>query len=139
MTRALALGLFAVACSSATVPLATTWEAQVEPLSPGGVKGSVAVLSQAGRASTSIQITRAQPDAVYAWRIESGGCPGGGDVVGGLAVYPELVPGPQGSASGETVLSRELEPDGTYAARVFGRSEEGGEEARACGILRRTR
>jgi hypothetical protein len=115
-------------CSSVTVPLLTTWEAEVEPVTLSGSRASVAVVSQAGRAATSIQLVRGEAGVTYSWRLESGVCPDGGVVVGGRAVYPQLTVGSQGSAEGETVLSRELDPRGRYVARVFRRPADGVEE-----------
>jgi hypothetical protein len=121
------------------VPLLTTWEAEVEPVRTAGVRGSLAVVSQSGRATISIQLVRGEAGVTYSWRLESGTCPDGGEVVGGRAVYPPLTPGLEGSADGDTVVSRELDPEGSYVARVFRILQSSGEDLEGCGELRRTR
>ncbi|MDP2958646.1 MAG: hypothetical protein Q8N53_19635, partial [Longimicrobiales bacterium] len=124
MVRSLALalvgGLGPAACSDAVLPLVTAWQANLQPVSPAQrVSGQVGVLSQAGRSAPSISITRADEGVTYSWRILTGTCGSKGDVVGGRASYPQLKPGADGVATGETTLSRELNPEGEYAAWLF--------------------
>jgi hypothetical protein len=123
-------------CSDITLPQRTAWEGELQSLPPAQVGGSVAVLSQSGRSETSILITGAQREATYAWRIRTGSCEAGGDVVGGVAIYPTLSPDASGQAEGETILSRQLDRDGTYATWVFQVLEDA-EEPAACGSLAR--
>ncbi len=142
--RGLSLALAGVlclsACSDAVLPLLTAWQAELKPVSPvQRVTGQVAVLSQPGRSETTIQITGADEGVTYAWRILTGTCGSQGDVVGGRASYPQLLAGADGVATGETVLSRELNPEGEYAAWMFRLVAGGGETAAACGVLRRSR
>ena len=140
LAAALVGGLCLVACSDAVLPLLSTWQADLQPVSPAQrVSGQVGVLSQAGRSATTIQITRADEGVAYAWRILTGSCGSRGDVVGGRAAYPQLQVGADGVASGETVLSRELNPEGEYAAWLFRLAAGGGEADAACGLLRRSR
>ena len=130
--------LAAPACSDAILPQLTTWEGSIEPMRPGAPRGSLAALSQAGRTNTSLQLTLGQAGTTYAWRIQSGSCTEPGETVGGRAAYPTMVPGPDGSATDDTSLSRELSPDGTYAGWIYVVSGEE-ETAVSCGDLLRTR
>ncbi len=137
---ALGGGLCLAACSDAVLPLVTTWQASLQPVSPAQrVSGQVGVLSQPGRSETTIQITGADEGVTYAWRILTGTCGSQGDVVGGRASYPQLQAGADGLAAGETTLSRELNPEGEYASWLFRLLAGGGETAAACGVLRRSR
>jgi hypothetical protein len=125
-------------CRDIVAPQATAWEGDLQPVGPAQVQGSVAVLSRSGRSETSIQILDADPGATYRWRIRSGSCQDGGDVIGGSAVYPALMPDPTGTAESDAVLSRGLDPEGSYAAWVF-QVADVEEELVACGeILRLT-
>jgi hypothetical protein len=116
----------------------TAWEGELQPLGPAQLHGSVAVVSGRGRAQTSIQILDAEPDATYAWQIRSGSCQDAGDVMGGSAVYPVLVPDPTGTAESGAVLSSELDPEGSFAAWVFPISDTD-DEPSACGAIVRLR
>jgi hypothetical protein len=124
-------------CRDISGPVSTAWEGDLLPTGPLQLQGSVAVVSRLGRSETSIQISSAEPGATYSWRIRSGSCQDGGAVVGGTAVYPEIVPDPSGTAEGGTVLSRELDPGGTYAAWLFRVVAGPMEELIACGEIRR--
>lgn len=140
LALALVGGLGPAACSDAVLPLVTTWQASLQPVSPAQrVSGQVGVLSQPGRSETTIQITGADEGVTYAWRILTGTCGSQGDVVGGRASYPQLHAGADGVATGETVLSRELNPEGEYAAWTFRLVAGGAEIDAACGVLRRSR
>lgn len=128
------------ACSDAVLPQITTWEGDLRPIGPSQrASASLAVLSQSGRAGVSIQMVGGDPDVTYAWRIVDGSCQAPGEVVGGRAVYPALETGAQGSASGETVLSRELDPEGSYAGWLYRVGSGGTETVAACGALQRRR
>jgi hypothetical protein len=125
-------------CSDAVIPLITTWEGSLEALKPGGPRGSLAVISQPGRAQTSLQLIQGRANATYSWRIKSGSCAAPGDIVGGVASYPQLTAGDDGAVSGQTTLSRELSPDGSFAGWIYEASAVG-EPPVACGDLRRSR
>ena len=128
------------ACSDAILPEITTWEGQLTPLTPQDrASGSVAAVANSGQTQTSIQILGGQPGRSYAWRITTGSCAAPGDVVGGLAVYPVLTPGEEGTASAETILSRQLASDGSHAAWLYVQGPGGGETRVACGALVRKR
>jgi len=140
LSAASVVGGIAGACSDAVLPQLTTWQASLQPVSPvQRVMGEVAVLSQSGRADTSIKISRSDPGVLYAWRILTGSCAAQGDAVAGRAVFPELEAGADGVAEGRTTLSRELDPEGSYAAWLFRIAAGGSESAAACGALRRQR
>lgn len=142
LRAAAAAGLFVASglisgCRDISGPARTAWEGDLQPIGPAQVQGSVAVISQFGRSETSIQIVSAEPGATYSWRILSGSCQDGGAIVGGSAVYPALVPDPSGTAEGQTILSRELDPEGSYAAWLFLVVSGAEEELIACGPLER--
>ncbi|HSW31035.1 MAG TPA: hypothetical protein VLH75_16240 [Longimicrobiales bacterium] len=140
MWTALVLAALAAACTDAVLPVLTTWQATLQPTSPAQrVLGEVAVLSQSGRAETSIKIFRSDPGVTYAWRILTGACGVQGDAVAGRAVYPQLEAGSDGVAEGRTTLSRELDAEGSYAAWLFQRGAGGTESVAACGVLQRQR
>lgn len=136
----LAMGVVGgLACSDAVLPLTTTWEGTLSPLSPSDrVSASVGVLSQAGRARISIQMSGGAEGRTYAWRVREGSCEAPGATVGGEAQYPRLEPNANGITTGETVLSRELNPEGAYAGWIF-RVTGTDEVAAACGGLVRGR
>jgi hypothetical protein len=137
---ALVGGVCLAGCSDAVLPLVTAWLAELRQVSPAHrVSGQVGVLSQPGRSETTIQITGADEGVTYAWRILTGTCASKGDVVGGRASYPRLQIGADGAASGETTLSRELNPEGQFAAWLFRLAVGGAETDAACGVLRRSR
>lgn len=125
------------ACSDATEPEQSVWQGELQPLPPATVGGSVAVASRFGRSETSILIKDALPGTTYNWRIRAGSCTAAGDVVGGGAVYPALSPGGSGEAGAETTLSRQLDPQETYAAWVFDGTDGDPGEPAACGQLLR--
>jgi hypothetical protein len=124
-------------CRDISGPVSTAWEGELQPTGLLPLQGSVAVVSRLGRSETSIRISGAEPGATYSWRIRSGSCQDGGAVVGGTAVYPEIVADPSGTAEGGTVLSRELDPGGTYAAWLFEVAAGPTEELIACGEILR--
>jgi hypothetical protein len=133
-------GLLLAACSDAVLPQVTTWEADLRPSSPSSrLLASVGAISQPGRAEVSIQMGGGDTGRSYSWRIVGGSCEGPGDTVGGQAVYPVLQADAQGGATDETVLSRELAPEGSYAALLFRLDPDGGEIRAACGEMERTR
>ncbi len=123
-------------CSSVTEPLFSRWAGNLEPILPSAVSGQVAAVSQFGRTQASIQIERGEVGVTYRWHIESGDCRGSGQIQGGVAVYPQLVPNEVGTAGGETTLSTVLESNSVFAARVFRVLEGGSEQVVACGDLR---
>ena len=123
-------------CSSATAPVFTQWEGNLEPVLPHIISGQVAAVSQFGRTQASIQIERAEIDVTYGWRIETGNCQGSGQIQGGVAVYPQLNPDEVGTAGGETTLSTVFESGSTFAARLFRVLEGGAEQVAACADLR---
>ena len=138
LAGALTGAVLVASCSEVVLPLVTAWEGSVEALTPGGPRGFLAVVSQAGRAQTSLQLTRGEAGTAYAWTIRTGSCAAPGDIVGGSAVYPRLTADADGEADGGTTLSRELSPDGAYAGWIL--LPSGGAEAPvACGALVRTR
>lgn len=124
-------------CADAVLPRLTTWQASLQPMSPAQrVVGDVVVLSQSGRADASITISRSGPGAAYSWRLLVGSCGAQGAAIVGRAVFPQLTAGADGIASGQASLSRELDPDGAYAAWLFQVATGGAESAAACGVLR---
>lgn len=123
-------------CGSITEPLVTRWEGNLEPIFPSAVSGQVAAVSQFDRTQASIQIERGEVGVTYRWHIESGDCQGNGQIQGGVAVYPQLVPNEVGTAGGETTLSTVFEPKSVFAARVFRVLEGESEQVVACGDLR---
>ena len=129
----------AAACGPATAPVVLAWEGDLTPNGPSGVSGSAAVVSQYGRTEMSILIQDAEAGATYEWRINEGGCGAAGDLVGGLAIYPDLTVQMGSSASANGNMGGMLDEDGIYAARVLGTSAAGGEIVVACGELARVR
>ncbi len=123
-------------CSSVTQPLFTRWEGNLEPVFPSAVSGQAAAVSQFDRTQASIQIERGEVGVTYRWHIESGDCQGNGQIQGGVAVYPQLVPNEAGTAGGEATLSTVFEPASVLAARVFRVLEGGLEQVVACADLR---
>jgi hypothetical protein len=126
-------------CRDISGPQDTAWEGELQPLGLAQVRGSAAVVSGRGRAQTSIQILDAEPDATYGWHIRSGSCQDAGDVIGGSAVYPVLVPDQTGTAESDAVLSSELDPEGSFAAWVFLSVSDTQDEPNACGAIVRLR
>lgn len=120
-------------CSSGLEP-ALLWEATLDPVLPSPVSGTVAAVTDAGRTQIGIQIREAEPGVTYRWRVDTGTCEAAGQLQGGLASYPSLVPGSSGTASAEAIISAVFSSGSSYAARVA-REENGGEVVVACGVL----
>ncbi|MFV2007668.1 MAG: hypothetical protein ACC667_09485 [Longimicrobiales bacterium] len=123
-------------CSSLTEPLFTRWAGDLEPILPSAVSGQVAAISQFGSTQASIQIERGEAGVSYRWHIESGDCQGNGQIQGGVAVYPQLVPNEVGTAGSEATLSAVFESNSVFVARVFRSLEGGSEKVVACADLR---
>ena len=122
-------------CGSVTEPTLTRWEGSLEPVLPSTVSGRVAAVSQFGRTRTSIQIERGEEGVTYLWHLALGDCPGSGGIRGGVAVYPQLIPGETGTASGETTLSSELPSGSAFVARVSRSTPDGTDPVVACADL----
>ncbi|MFO8173251.1 MAG: hypothetical protein R6T96_03140 [Longimicrobiales bacterium] len=123
------------ACSSGTEPVATLWEGNLIPSTPGGLTGTVAAVSQFGRTLVSIQIRQAEAEETYGWRVESGSCQDPGQILGGEALYPPLVTDQAGSAIQDTSLATLFRSGSFFAAVVFRQGQGGTEEILACGDL----
>lgn len=126
------------ACDSATEPLTTFWEGSLEPVLPATVTGRVVALTRAGRTQASIVIEGGEAQGLYRWRISEGTCATENDVQGGLNNYPDLVPGPGGSASAEAAFPDLFRSGQSFAARVVFQPESGPDRLVACGALRET-
>lgn len=114
------------------------WEGDLVPVLPATVGGQVAAVSQFGRTEASIQITDAEPNRTYSWRIDSGTCQGTGTVQGGPAAYPPLTAGGSGTGSANAVLAGVFKPNQQFAARVLRADGAGAGEVVACGDLQET-
>ena len=112
--------LLSAACSSATEPSAYLWEGNLQPVAPSAITGPVAAVAQGGRTRVSIEIRQAVAGQTYAWRLDEGTCPAGGEILGGVALYPSLVAGVARGATAEASLPGQLSSGGRYAARVLG-------------------
>jgi hypothetical protein len=121
-----------IACSSSTAPIFTQWEGDLSPIPPATVSGRAAAVTQFGRTQLSIQIQEAETDVIHGWRVDSGTCETPGEIQGGDAAYPPLVPGAGGTASSEAILPVEFRASGQFSVRVF---LEVSEETVACGTL----
>ncbi len=121
------------ACAGAVDVSQTAWQATLAA-GPGGISGSAAAVSVAGRTHASIAIERAVPGQQYGWRIQHGDCQAQGTLVGTAATYPTLTAADDGTAGADTYLSQVLST-GPYAARVAALQAGGGETPAACGAL----
>jgi hypothetical protein len=131
---AFALLVVSVGCSSGTGPDPTVWQATLSPESGSVVRGTAGAVTQSGRTAATIQIRKATAGETYGWRVDSGRCSGTGQIQGGAALYPPLIPDGSGTASADAGLPGVFDPGSAYAARVF-RVGSGGEEVVACGDL----
>ena len=132
----------AAACGPATAPVVLAWEGDLNANGPGGVSGSVAVVSQYGRTEMSILVEGAETGATYRWRVNQGGCGASGaegELVGGAATYPAITIQTGSSASANANTGGMLDEDGAYSARVLHTTAASGETVVACGELERVR
>lgn len=125
-------GAFVAACSSSTSPTFTQWEGDLAPIPPATVEGRAAAVTQFGRTEVSIQITEAEPEVSYGWRIDTGSCQGSGTIQGGDASYPGLTPGAGGTATANAILPVIFPANGAFAVRVF---LDASERVVSCGEL----
>lgn len=132
----LAAAFSPLACTSSVEPLLTRWEGSLLPVSPGGVFGEIAAVTQFGRTQVSILVQGGQTGISHGWRIDSGNCQESGAIQGGAGQYPPLVPGEDASASADAVLAALFRAEEEYSARVFVSGEGGAEQILACGNLR---
>lgn len=131
---AMFLLLFSPACEDSTAPVATLWEGTLSPVPPSQVSGVTAAVTQFGRTEVSIEIRLAEPDLVYTWQVETGGCQSEGQIQGGPALYTPLSPGEAGMASAIAVLPNLFESGSQLSVKVF--SPEGASQRLAsCGKL----
>jgi hypothetical protein len=131
----LAAATSGAACSSTTEPVTTFWEATLQPALPATVGGRVAALTRNGRTQITISIEGAEADVPHMWRLESGTCAAPGTLEGGVASYPVLTAGPDGSAEAEASIAAIFRSGEQFAARVVWSPEGGAEEVVACGDL----
>lgn len=129
------LGLLLSACSDSAAPLYSFWEGSLTPVLPGFVEGGVVAVTQHGKTDIGITIENGDPGVVYGWRIDSGSCQSPGEIQGGPASYPPLIPGQGGSASAETSIRSLFRPGEELAGRVFRSAAGGSEQVVACGNL----
>lgn len=126
----------ALGCSDVQGPSTTAWEGTLVPVDKATrFGGRVAAVSEASRTRASITIQKAEPSATHSWRLRAGSCDSPGELVGGVASYPELFVGASGTASAEAVLSETLRADGDYHAVVLEETDSGA--VIACGALER--
>jgi hypothetical protein len=114
------------------------WSADLQPTSPGGVKGSLGALVQGGVTQASITLSFGDPGVTYVWRISSGDCASEGALFGGRAVYSALTAGDSGTGEAEASIAGELSSGASYAARIAESSTGGTGQVLACGELRPT-
>lgn len=111
-------------CGDSTGPLITAWKATLVAVRPYEVRGRAAALTQAGRTQATISIEGADSGVPHAWRIERGTCAAPGELQGGPASYPVLLPGGSGSASAEASIANLFHSGQSFIVRVL-RSPEG--------------
>lgn len=134
----LVLAAGAASCSPTTLPATTLWAADLDPLTPAGVKGTLGAVSQAGQTRVSLTLSLGDPGATYVWRIAEGDCSAEGALVAGKAVYPTIVAGSGGGGDAEAGLAGELMSGTSYASRIALQAT-GGEQVVSCGKLRQTK
>lgn len=125
-------------CTPTVLPATTIWSANLEPLTPAGVKGIAAVVSQFGETRASMQVNLGEAGATYLWRMSEGDCTTEGDIVAGRAAYPLLNVSASGAADADATLAGELTSGGSYAARIVDDSGSS-EQVLACGVLVQTK
>lgn len=125
-------------CDNSTAPVVTTWRATLVPVLPYTVSGRAAALTQAGRTQISITIEDADAEVPHAWRVESGTCADPGDLQGGLASYPTLVPSMAGAAEAEASIASIFRSGQSLIVRVIRSPEGGPAETAACAQLEET-
>jgi hypothetical protein len=120
-----------------TEPAVVALEATVVPLSGGaGPRASVAALTEGSNTRTSILLQFGEPGTAYGWRIRTGGCSqSGSGQVGGLAAYPDLTAGMDGSATADGTLAVRLLSGERYHAVIVDPQDE--TRTLACGSLQR--
>lgn len=106
-------------CGDATGPLVTTWQATLTPSLAFAVGGRAAALTQGGRTQATITLDNGDPGLTYDWRLEWGTCSAPGALIGGVASYPPLEPGPGGTASAEAALAELFDTGDTFIVRVL--------------------
>lgn len=127
-----------VSCSPTTLPATTLWAADVQPVTPGGVRGTLGGVVQGGVTQVSMTLSLGDPGATYGWRISSGDCASEGTLFGGRAVYQDMVAGDAGTAEADAAIAGELGSGSGYAARIVD-STGASEQVLACGELRQTK
>jgi hypothetical protein len=126
-------------CSPTVLPTATLWSANLRQEGSGGIQGTLGVVSQNGSTRASMSLTFGQSGITYLWRIATGDCASEGEIVGGRAAYPPLVPGDSGGDAEYAVLAGELTSGGSYAARILEDTGNGSEQVAACSALVQTK
>lgn len=124
-------------------PQATLWEGQLQATGEGpNLTGSAAAVSRSSSTEAGIEVTGGEAGDRWTWRLREGTCERPGPVLGSSASYPVLeaaestdpeAPSPVVTASGETVLSATLDPDGSYHATLAAESDP--DVVLACGDL----
>ena len=127
--------LLVLACTSVTAPLFTSWEGTLQPIFPNVEGGRVAAVTQFGRTQASILFQEGDPEITYGWRINAGTCQEEGEIQGGRAAYPPLVPSEVGSTSAEVTLSTEFKNGRQFSGRVYIQGAGGSDQVVACGEL----
>ena len=126
--------LLLASCSTPTDSGAIPFEGELSPLGASTVEGSVAAVTEVDRTQASIAIRRALPGVRYTWSLHRGDCSARGELLGGVAVYPELDVGEDGMADAHGVVPRRFVRGVAYAAWVD-RDDDTGSVAVACGRL----
>ena len=134
----LLLAPFLSTCSDSTGPIFTFWEGTLEPVRHNVVGGQVVAVTQHGRTDVGISLEDGDPGTTYGWRVDSGTCDQDGTIQGGPASYPLLLPGPEGSASAEAIISALFKPGKQFSGRVFLSGEGASGEVVACGEMEET-
>ncbi len=129
------LSALLVAGAIASVGVAGSWRAQIEPIGESTVKGMATVeATDSTSAKAHISISGAKAGDVLPWHVHSGTCGNSGPPIGMASAYKPLTVGADGSAMEEATMSVAPSDSASYVVNVHRSASD--MSVISCGLLK---
>lgn len=96
-------------------PVRGSWIGEIEAVGDHGHSGfTTASLLSAGGTRVNVTLTGGSMGGRHPWRVRTGACGSGGEVIGDPEAYPPMEPNARGNASATATIGVDLDPDSEY-------------------------